>query len=169
MSDERDGPTKERLTKVKTAMVDVLETVSKGGAVRMTGRRIITPLDSLRHDERITEREHAAGMRYYADYVYAERPSQAVMRWREFVSSSHSPGELDGAERAAFHSRRFADANAYVGRYLASVVRMLVVEDLTVGEIGSAVFGYKNLNSACSAGTALVSAALDRLASFYRL
>ena len=169
MTDERDGPTPERLSKVKTAMVDVMETVTRGGALKMTGRRIVTPLDDLRHHDRITEREHAAGMRYYADYVYAERPSQSVMRWQEFVSSSHTPGELDGAERKAFHSRRFADANAWLGKYLASIVRMLVVEDMAAMEIGVAVFGYKHRNSASSAGVALASAGLERLASFYRL
>lgn len=167
--EQRISPTPERLAKVETGTIHLVETEGKGGTTKRAGLKIISPLEELMYHERITEKEYQAGMRYYADYVYAERPSQAVMRWKEYISNSHSPEDLDHAERVTFHSKRYADAQRVLGPYMGAVARMLLVEEMSCVQIGRAVHGYKNLNSASASGVAMATAMLDLLARFYRL
>jgi hypothetical protein len=167
--EERIGPTPERLAKVETGTIDLIESEGKGGTTKRAGLKIISPLEELMFNSRITEREYQAGMRFYTDYVYTERPSQAVMKWKEYISSSHSPDDLDHAERVAFHSKRYADAKRVLGTYMGAVARMLLIEEMSCIQIGRAVHGYKNANSASASGVSLATAMLDMLARFYRL
>lgn len=167
-TDDRIGPTPERLAKAPAGTVDLVETVGRGTTKR-AGVRIITPLDELRYNDRITEKEYEAGQLYYVDYYFAERPSQGTMKWRDLVSGGHAPEELDGAERAAFHSRRFHEANQTLGPYQGAVARMLLVEDMSCFQIGVSLHGYKHANSASAAGVVLATTVLDTLSRFYKL
>jgi hypothetical protein len=167
--EERIGPTPERLAKVETGVIDLVETEGKGGTTKRAGMKIISPLEELMYNQRITEREYQAGMRFYADYVYTERPSQAVMRWKEYISASHSPQDLDHAERVAYHSKRYADAKRVLGTYMGSVARMLLIEEMSCETIGKVIHGYRNRNSASASGMGMATAMLDMLARFYRL
>lgn len=167
--DERISPTPERLRKVATGTIELIESEGKGGTTKRAGLKIISPLEELFYNGRITEKEYQAGMRFYTDYVYTERPSQAVMRWKEYISNAHSPEDLDHAERVAFHSKRYHDAKRVLGGYMGAIARMLLIEEMSCVQIGKAVHGYRNLNSASASGVALATAMLDMLARYYRL
>lgn len=165
----RQGPTPERLAKAPHGAVDVLETASAGGARRRAGTRLVTPLDDLRYNDRISDREFEAGRQYYVDYYYAERPSQGVMRWKEFISGSHASGDLDHTERVAFHAKRFAGANKALGPLQSAVLRLLVVEEMPCFQIGAQLLGYRNKNGASASGMTAAITALDTLARHYGL
>ena len=166
---ERIGPTPERAAKAPHGVVDVMETVSAGGNRRKAGKRLVTPLDDLRYNDRISDREFEAGRQYYVDYYYAEKPSQGVMRWREFISGSHAATDLDHTERVAFHSKRFADANKALGPLQSAVLRLLVVEEMPCFQIGAQLLGYRHKNGASAAGMTAAITALDTLARHYGL
>ena len=167
--DERVGPTPERAAKAPHGIIDVMETASAGGARRKAGKRLVTPLDDLRYNDRISDREFEAGRQYYIDYYYAEQPSQGVMRWKEFISGSHASGDLDHTERVAFHSKRYAGANKHLGPLQSAVLRLLIVEELPCFQIGRSLLGYRHKNGASAAGMTAAITALDSLARHYGL
>lgn len=164
---ERLTPTPERLAKAPHGAVDVMETATKGGARRRTGTRLVSPLDDLLYNDRIGEREFEAGRQYYVDHYYAEKPSQGTMRWKEFISGSHAPGDLDHSERVAFHAKRFAEVNKALGPLQSAVARLLIVEELSCQQIGAQLFGYQHRNGASAAGMTSAVTALDTLARLY--
>lgn len=166
-NDERQGPTPERLAKAPHGAVDVMETASKGGARRKAGTRLVSPLDDLRYNDRIGDREFEAGRQYYVDHYYAEKPSQGTMRWKEFISGSHAPGDLDHSERVAFHAKRFAEANRALGPLQSAVARLLIIEEMSCIEIGAHLLGYRHRNGASAAGVTAAITALDSLARHY--
>lgn len=169
MNEEIVSPTRERLAKASPEnVVRVVET-SRGGLAKATGTKILSPLEELLHRDRIEAREFEAARRFYVDWYFTERPSQAVMRWQEFVQSGSSPGDLDQAERAAFHAKRFAGACQELGPYHGAVGRMLIVDELSLTQIGLRIFGFRSRNGAAAAGLAAAIGALDVLARFYRL
>lgn len=166
-NNERQTPTPERLAKAPHGAVDVMETASKGGARRKAGTRLVSPLDDLRYNDRIGDREFEAGRQYYVDHYYAEKPSQGTMRWKEFISGSHAPGDLDHSERVAFHAKRFAEANRALGPLQSAVARLLIIEEMSCIQIGEHLLGYRHRNGASAAGVTAAITALDSLARHY--
>lgn len=164
---ERQLPTPERLAKAPHGAVDVVETASKGGARRKAGTRLVSPLDDLRYNDRIGDREFEAGRQYYVDHYYAEKPSQGTMRWKEFISGSHAPGDLDHSERVAFHAKRFSEANRALGPLQSAVARLLIIEEMSCIQIGEHLLGYRHRNGASAAGVTAAITALDSLARHY--
>lgn len=166
-NNERQTPTPERLAKAPHGAVDVIETASKGGARRKAGTRLVSPLDDLRYNDRIGDREFEAGRQYYVDHYYAEKPSQGTMRWKEFISGSHAPGDLDHSERVAFHAKRFSEANRALGPLQSAVARLLIIEEMSCIQIGEHLLGYRHRNGASAAGVTAAITALDSLARHY--
>lgn len=173
--EERITETRERAAKVGTRVVDVYETEGKGGTVRRGGRRIVSPLDDLRYRERITEQQHLAGTMYYRDWSVVTQGGSPKSAMASVQGGGVTGGgvmsetRLDAAEHMAHCSRRLDDANRWLGSYMGSIARMLLVEEMTAMDIGEAVFGHRHNNSKAAAGIALITATLDRLAQIYRL
>lgn len=168
-AEELVRPTPERLGKVSPKVVVRVVENEGGGHGRLTGTKILSPLEELLHRERIEAREFEAARKFYVDWYFTERPSQAVMRWQEFVSSGASPGDLDQAERRSFHAKRFAGACQSLGAYHGAVAKMLVLDEMSLTQIGIRIFGFKSRNGAAGSGLAAAVGMLDVLARFYKL
>jgi hypothetical protein len=165
---ERLDTTPERRSKLTNGTVDVIENEGGGKGIA-TGRRIVSPLDNLLAREQIEPCEFDAAVHFYRDWYYAERPSAHMMRWTEFVDTGSAPGDLDAAERAAFHSRRFQAALRLLGPYQGAVARLLIIDELDCTNIGRRLNGYTSDNSAAAAGFAQAAIVLDTLARYYGL
>lgn len=163
-------PTPERL---KMAVgYDELTEANAGGMLRKTGAiRLWSALEDLYRKKLITPEQYDAGEKLYRDwYLGHVAPSKVTMKWTEYISGLGGTGNLDAAERKAFHAKRYAQANLLLDQLrVKKPVHWLVINGIKAEDVGRRLRGYRGQRAASASGTTAVALGLDLLARFYGL
>lgn len=163
-------PTPERL-KIADGY-DELTEASSGGVLKKTGAiRVWSALENLYRNRLITPEQYDAGEKLYRDWYLGHVASaQVTMKWSEYISGLGGGGNLDAAERKAFHAKRYAQANAILDQLrIRKPVHWLVINDIKPEDVGRRLRGYRGQRAASAAGSTAVALGLDLLARFYGL
>lgn len=163
-------PTEERLRMAPG--YDELTEASAGGVLKRTGAiRVWSALENLYRNRLITPEQYDAGEKLYRDWYLGHVASaQVTMKWSEYISGLGGDGNLDAAERKAFHAKRYAQANLLLDQLrIRKPVHWLVINDIKPRDIGHRFRGYRGEERASAAGTTVVAIGLDVLARFYGL
>lgn len=164
-------PTPERMAQVNG--FDELAEATAGGMLKRTGAiRVWSALENLYRNRLITGPQYDAGEKFYRDwYIGHVASSQVTMKWSDYVSGLSGPGgNLDAAERKAFHAKRYAQANAMLEQLrIRKPIHWLVINDIKPQDVGRRFRGYRGADRASAAGTTVVAIGLELLAKFYGL
>jgi len=163
-------PTPERLRAAPG--YDELAEASSGGVLRKTGAiRVWSSLENLYRNRLITPEQYDAGEKLYRDwYLGHVASSQVTMKWAEYISGLAGQGNLDAAERKAFHAKRYAEANHLLDQLrIRKPVHWLVINDIKPEDVGRRLRGYRGQRAASASGTTAVALGLELLAKFYGL
>jgi hypothetical protein len=163
-------PTPERLK--AAAGYDELTEANAGGVLRKTGAiRVWSALENLYRNRLISPEQYDAGEKLYRDWYLGHVASaQVTMKWSEYISGLGGEGNLDAAERKAFHAKRYAQANLLLDQLrIRKPVHWLVINDIKPEDVGRRLRGYRGQRAASASGTTAVALGLDLLARFYGL
>ena len=163
-------PTPERMAQVGQTFDELTATVGNG-MLRKTGAiRVWSALENLHRNRLISPGQYDAGESLYRDWYLGHVASQQVtMKWSEYISGLGG-GNLDAAERKAFHAKRYAQANTLLDQLgVRKPVHWLVINDIKAEDIGRRYIGYKGKDKAQASGRTAVCIGLDVLAKFYGL
>lgn len=162
-------PTDERLRMAPG--FDELTEASAGGVLKKTGAiRVWSALENLYRNRLITPEQYDAGEKLYRDWYLGHVASaQVTMKWSEYISGlGGGEGNLDAAERKAFHAKRYAQANVLLDQLrIRKPVHWLVINDIKPEDVGRRLRGYRGQRAASASGTTAVALGLDLLARFY--
>lgn len=165
------GPTPERLA--KASGIDEMAEATTGGVLKKSGAiRVWSALENLYRNRLISGPQYDAGEKLYRDwYLGHVASSQVTMKWSDYVSGlSGGGGNLDAAERKAFHAKRYAEANTLLDQLrIRKPVHWLVINDIKPQDVGHRYRGYRGKERASAAGTTVVAIGLELLAKFYGL
>lgn len=164
-------PTAERLRIAEG--YDELTEASAGGVLKKTGAiRVWSALENLYRNRLITHEQYDAGEKLYRDWYLGHVASaQVTMKWSEYISGlGGGEGNLDAAERKAFHAKRYAEANAQLDVLgVRRPVHWLVINDIKPEDVGRRFIGYRGKDKAAASGRTAVAIGLQFLARFYGL
>ena len=164
-------PTPERLA--KASGIDEMAEATTGGVLKKSGAiRVWSALENLYRNRLISGPQYDAGEKLYRDwYLGHVASSQVTMKWSDYVSGlSGGGGNLDAAERKAFHAKRYAEANTLLDQLrIRKPVHWLVINDIKPQDVGHRLRGYRGQRAASAAGTTAVAIGLELLAKFYGL
>lgn len=165
-------PTPERMA--QATGFDEMAEATAGGMLKRTGAiRVWSALENLYRNRLITGPQYDAGEKFYRDwYIGHVASSQVTMKWSDYVSgiSGSSGGNMDAAERKAFHAKRYAQANVQLDALgVRKPVHWLVIHDIKPQDVGRRFRGYRGKERASAAGTTAVALGLELLAKFYGL
>lgn len=147
-------PTAERLQHDDVVEVKDAQGRKPSDSVRY---RVRTAIEKA-HDESRIDWEHLEAARtYYRDAYHVERPSVAMMHWRDLVDGSRGDGQLD----IEHHRARLARVRKRLGAKLTRVMNLAVIHNASFAMIGAEVAGQRSQAQSWAAGFALVVAALD--------
>lgn len=172
-TDDVVRPTPERRMQIGDRWDPVTETTARN-VVKDTGAvRAWSSLENLYRNRVITGTMRDAGEKYYRDWFLGYHASESTtMRWSDYVQGGGATGgqPLDAAERRVFHVRRFQDVNRLLDQIgVRKPVHWLIINDLTVEQIGRQGRGYRGKDSASAAGATLIVLGLKAMARFYGL
>lgn len=147
--------------KVVVAANDNFVIDSETGAARMQD----SPIDRLRRTGSITEGQHTAGKRYYADwYAAGLAPLGAFDYTRPIVDGASPKGDSDYRSSASF---RWNAARKAMGGFLAAVVDPVVLSEQPVESAGRAVSGRADRREARAVAMDRLLGGLDVLCKSY--
>lgn len=164
-------PTPERLAKASRSY-DELTEASAGGVLKKTGAiRVWSALENLYRNRLISPEQYDAGEKLYRDWYLGHVASaQVTMKWSEYISGLGGEGNLDAAERKAFHAKRYAEANVQLDALgVRKPVHWLVINDIKTEDVGRRFIGYRGKDKAAASGRTAVILGLQLLARFYGL
>lgn len=166
------SPTAERL-RMAGRGYDELSEATAGGMLKKSGAiRVWSALENLFRNKLISPEQYDAGEKLYRDwYLGHVASSQVTMKWSDYVSGlSGGGGNLDAAERKAFHAKRYAEANARLESVgVRKPVHWLVINGIKAEDVGRRFIGYRGKDKAAASGRTAVQIGLQLLAKFYGL
>lgn len=164
-------PTPERMA--QATGFDEMAEATAGGMLKRTGAiRVWSALENLYRNRLITGPQYDAGEKFYRDwYLGHVASSQVTMKWSEYISGlGGGEGNLDAAERKAFHAKRYATANVQLDALgVRKPVHWLVIHDIKPQDVGRRFRGYRGQRAATASGVTAVALGLQLLAKFYGL
>jgi hypothetical protein len=180
-----NGPTPERRQHMVEALAAFLETVN-GKTVQPTGAlRITSVCDAMLRRGQITQVEHQAAEKLYADFQRGMKGSVGLTQnYGERTGGSSSPAwqhdadTMDPAERRSFYHRRFMNACRSLGNLLLveSMLRTVCeigalgeTKQCTLADIGRDLLGYQQEAQCQAGGAVVIKIALEIIARFYGL
>jgi hypothetical protein len=147
-------PTDARLA--KGDLVPIIDQYGRRPADSMR-YRVRTAIEKAYDDERISWEQLEAARSYYRDAYHVERPSVAMMHWRDLVDGARGETQFD----TEFHRARLARVRKRLGPRLTRVMNLAVVHDASFVMIGTEIAGRNNQSQAWAVGFELVVTALD--------
>lgn len=164
-------PTPERMAMAGRGF-DELTAPTPGGITQKTGAiRVWSALENLYRNRLISPEQYDAGEKLYRDWYLGHVASaQVTMKWSEYISGLGGEGNLDAAERKAFHAKRYAEANAHLDLLgVRKPVHWLVINDIKTEDVGRRFVGYRGKDKAAASGRTAILLGLQLLARFYGL
>ncbi len=148
---------------VERGLVDGRIVPAEGARRRVRVNLNESPLAWLRSRALVDARQYDAGERLRGDFERASLGPRVTMRWDEGPRSSRTTGPIDPSGGQLAAKARFDAAVAAVGPGLSDILWRTVCanEGLPAGE--------KALGWPARAGRLVLTLALDRLATHYRL